>query len=224
MSIDPSLVKVICFDIDGTLSDTDDQMIASLENRFRFLLRIFSHYKVHKLFRRLVMGFEAPVSVVYGLLDWLGFKRLLAFIMSRIGGRGYRRKKGFLLISGAKGMLAELSARYPLAIISTRDAASSTEFLQQFHLEKYFKAVITSQTCRHTKPFPDPLLFAAQQLKVSPRACLMVGDTAIDIKTGQRAGAQTVGVLSGFGTRRELTRAGADAILHSLTDLKELLI
>ena len=35
---------------------------------------------------------------------------------------------------------------------------------------------------------------------VAPRDCLMIGDTTIDIRTGRAAGAQTVGVLCGFGT------------------------
>ena len=51
---------------------------------------------------------------------------------------------------------------------------------------------------------------------------LMVGDTTVDVKTGRRAGAQTLGVLCGFGTEKELIRAGADLILASTADLKDL--
>ena len=47
----------------------------------------------------------------------------------------------------------------------------------------------------------------------------MVGDTAADIQSGKKAGAQTVGVLCGFGDRQELERAGADLILETTTDL-----
>jgi len=46
-----------------------------------------------------------------------------------------------------------------------------------------------------------------------------VGDTTVDIRAGRTAGAQTVGVLCGFGARRELERAGADLILPSVADL-----
>ena len=54
------------------------------------------------------------------------------------------------------------------------------------------------------KPHPEPLLFAAKAMGVDPAACLMIGDTTIDIRTGVAAGAQTVGVLCGFGTEDEL--------------------
>ena len=42
----------------------------------------------------------------------------------------------------------------------------------------------------------------------------MVGDTVVDIQAGKAAGAQTVGVLCGFGTQRELERAGADSLVE----------
>ena len=50
-------------------------------------------------------------------------------------------------------------------------------------------------------------------------ACLMVGDTRMDVLAGKRAGAQMVAVLCGFGERRELARAGADLILENTADL-----
>lgn len=47
----------------------------------------------------------------------------------------------------------------------------------------------------------------------------MVGDTTVDMLAGRRAGAQTVGVLCGFGERGELESAGADVLLESTADL-----
>jgi phosphoglycolate phosphatase len=52
----------------------------------------------------------------------------------------------------------------------------------------------------------------------------MVGDTVVDILAGKKAGTQTVGVLCGFGEKRELERAGADLILPSTTDLADYLL
>ncbi len=51
----------------------------------------------------------------------------------------------------------------------------------------------------------------------------MVGDTVVDIRAGKAAGAQTVGVLCGFGEEDELRKAGADMILHSPVDLLSIL-
>jgi phosphoglycolate phosphatase len=49
--------------------------------------------------------------------------------------------------------------------------------------------------------------------------CLMIGDTTVDMRAGKAAGAQTVGVLCGFGERPELERTGANLILESTPEL-----
>src|SRR5450756_1035468 len=97
--------------------------------------------------------------------------------------------------SRRQGNASSFSMRYPLAVISARDARSTHLFLDQFELTPFFQVIVTGQTAEHTKPYPDPVLFAAQALKVPPESCLMVGDTPVDIRAGKTAGAQTVGVL-----------------------------
>ena len=96
--------------------------------------------------------------------------------------------------------------------------------MQQFELSNLFSAIATSQTCRHTKPYPDPILWVARQMGVAPENCLMVGDTVMDIKAGRAAGAQTAGVLCGFGTRQELEKARANIIVRTTADLNEYLL
>jgi phosphoglycolate phosphatase-like HAD superfamily hydrolase len=51
----------------------------------------------------------------------------------------------------------------------------------------------------------------------------MIGDTTVDILAGKAAGAQTVGVLCGFGEEAELRRAGADLIVKDLKELFDLM-
>jgi phosphoglycolate phosphatase len=52
----------------------------------------------------------------------------------------------------------------------------------------------------------------------------MVGDTTVDIRAARAAGAQSVGVLCGFGERDELERAGANLILESTAQIPEILL
>jgi phosphoglycolate phosphatase-like HAD superfamily hydrolase len=51
----------------------------------------------------------------------------------------------------------------------------------------------------------------------------MIGDTTVDIRAGKSAGAQTVGVLCGFGEEKELRNMGADLILSNTHQLAEVL-
>jgi phosphoglycolate phosphatase-like HAD superfamily hydrolase len=88
----------------------------------------------------------------------------------------------------------------------------------------YFEAIVTGLSAPHTKPFPDPIFLAAQKMGVKPSECVMIGDTTVDIRAGRSAGAQTIGVLCGFGEEKELREMGADLIIsntHQLVDVLE---
>ena len=127
--------------------------------------------------------------------------------------------KEYWLVPGVDEMLKTLAEKYPLGIVSARDERSSLAFLDQFGLSGLFRVVVTSQSVRHTKPFPDPMFYAAEKLAIAPENCLMVGDTPVDIRAARLAGMQSVGVLCGFGREKGLRRAGADVILRSTADL-----
>jgi phosphoglycolate phosphatase len=120
--------------------------------------------------------------------------------------------------------LTRLHVSYPMAIVSTRGERGVRAFLDQFGLAPLFHCVASGRTCRRTKPHPAPLLWAARQMGLPPEACLMVGDTTVDILTARAAGAQSVGVLCGFGERAELERAGADLILNTTQELEGVLL
>jgi len=127
------------------------------------------------------------------------------------------------VIPGVEGMLETLAGHYPMAVVSARDAESTNRFLEHFDLEKYFEVIVTAQTCPHTKPFPDPVLYAAEQLGLSPEDCVMIGDTIVDVHAGKAANTQTVAVLCGFGVSQELEQAGANLILSTTSDILKIL-
>jgi HAD superfamily hydrolase (TIGR01549 family) len=219
MSFDPTRVKAVCFDVDGTLSDTDDIWVAQIEQRLHFLKIVVPGNDLHTLARRMVMSSETPMNAVYHWLDVLSLDDNIARIYERMIRRRKQKAPSFSLMAGANETLAELSARFPLSVVSARDEYTTQEFLDQFSLRSYFHFTVTSQTCEHTKPYPQPILWVAERMQVPPENCMMVGDTTVDILAGKAAGAQTVGLLCGFGTERELRRAGADLVLKDLPEL-----
>jgi len=127
-------------------------------------------------------------------------------------------------VPGVDEMLARLYGRFPMAVVSARDEKGTMRFLEQFGLTKYFDSIITGLSADHTKPYPDPVLLAARELNTPPEHCLMIGDTTVDIRAGRSAGAQTVGVLCGFGEENELRKMGADLILESTPKLADILL
>ena len=219
MSLDLNRIKALCFDVDGTLSDTDD-LYTQKVTRF-FPRPIFKDPS--RAARRFVMWMEAPGNALLGLADTVGLDDEMVAVIHWLSLRRKHSQKKFLLVPGVDEMLKQLHGRFPMSVVSARDERGTMTFLEQFGLVKYFDAVITGLSAPHTKPYPDPVLLAAQKMNVPPQNCLMIGDTTVDIRAGRSARAQTVGVLCGFGEEAELRRMGADEVLQDTTKLLGLL-
>jgi HAD superfamily hydrolase (TIGR01549 family) len=224
-------IRALCFDVDGTIADTDDHLVAQLAAALD-RVPLVSGRRAERLARQAVMGLETPVHGAYALLDQLG----LDVPMSRLRARLKRVKAQGVdpahtrnpeaidevpheMVAGVQEMLKKLAADYPMCTITTGGAPRVERFLEHYEVRELFTAVVGAQTTRRMKPHPEPLLYAAKAMGVDPRECLMIGDTTIDIRTGRSAGAQTVGVLCGFGTESELRRTGAQMILRTTSDL-----
>ena len=219
MSLELPRIKALCFDVDGTLSDTDDLYIQKIALFFpRFLFK-----DPVRAARRFIMWIEAPGNALLGLADSLGMDDEMVAVIHWLSLRRRYSPKKFLLVPGVDEMLKQLHGRYPMAVVSARDEAGTMAFLEQFDLVQYFDVIVTGLSAKHTKPYPDPILLAAQRMNVSLENCLMIGDTTVDIRAGKSAGAQTVGVLCGFGEESELKKMGADLILEDTTKLLDVL-
>jgi phosphoglycolate phosphatase-like HAD superfamily hydrolase len=219
MPLDLSRIRALCFDVDGTLSDTDDLYARKVTRLLpRFLFR-----DPARAARRLVMWIESPGNALMGIPDRFGLDDELAAVIDWLSRHRNRTWKAFLLVPGVDALLARLHGHFPMAVVSARDDRGTRAFLDHFGLTRYFNVIVTALTAEHTKPYPDPILFAAQKMNVPPQNCLMIGDTTVDIRAGKSAGAQTVGVLCGFGEEPELRGRGADLILPSTAELGKVL-
>jgi phosphoglycolate phosphatase-like HAD superfamily hydrolase len=212
-------IRALCFDVDGTLSDTDDLYVQKVA-------RFFPHFLFRdpaRAARRFVMWVEAPGNALLGLTDTIGLDDEIIALIDWISRHRKMSSRKFLLVPGVGEMLEHLKGKYPMAIVSARDENGTMRFLEQFDLVKYFDVIVTGQSAEHTKPYPDPILLAARNMNVKPEECLMIGDTTVDMRAGKSAGTQTVGVLCGFGEEDELLKMGADMILKSTPDLMDTL-
>ncbi|MCI0521646.1 MAG: HAD family hydrolase [Chloroflexi bacterium] len=224
MPLDTQKIRALCFDVDGTLSDTDDQFVLRLAGWLHPFRALFPGSDVKPFARRVIMATERPGNLLLGIPDRLGLDDELATLADWLYRRGLgKTPRPFLLIPGVRQALQTLYAHYPMSIVSARGERTTRLFLEQFNLQPFFRCVVTAQTAAHTKPFPDPILYAAAQMGVPPEACLMIGDTTVDLRAGKAAGAQTAGVLCGFGEEAELLHCGADVILASTAFLPETL-
>ena len=224
-SLDISRIQAICFDLDGTLIDTDEKYVARAARWLRPLSHILPDSNPEALARRIVMAVETPFNTALGLFDRFNLDEFFGPLLDRLHrSRGLAAVDAISLIPDALSTLERLSPRFPLGIATSRDRWSAAAILETADLNRFLQCVATARTTLRAKPHPQPIIWAANQLGVHPHSLLMVGDTTVDIRAGCAAGAQTAGVLSGFGERRELTEAGANIILDRTLDLADLLL
>lgn len=223
--LDLTRIHALLFDMDGTLADTDDAYIAAAGKMIRPFHFIFPDRDPTRFLRWGLMKTETPLNWLLTLPDQLGLDTQMMALTDRLHRlRGQGTPRQFLIIEGTRLMLETLAVRYPLALVTSRDQRGVEAFLDQFELRPYFKTVVSALTASRIKPHPAPVRKAAELLGVPTEQCLMTGDTTVDIDAGRKAGAQTAGVLCGFGERDELERAGATLILEKTADLTKVLL
>ena len=111
-----------------------------------------------------------------------------------------------------------------MSVVTNRNEVTTMAFLDSHQLTPFFTSVMASQSCRRTKPFAEPLHAAAKSMGVPVEDCLMIGDTIVDVHAAIAANAQSLAVLCGFGTEKQLLKAGAQEILPSTSLLAEFLL
>jgi len=220
--LDKTKIKSIIFDVDGTLRDTDNEMVRGIE---LFLLK-FEFFILSKnaqtAARSIVMNIENPAQFILHYADKWGWDTFIHQVIQGIRWllKPFMNNRNFQTIEGIKPMIVELAKHYPLAIASAGNEQTLRAFLAHADIAQYFVCVATALTCRHTKPFADPVVWAGVEVE----NCIMVGDTTVDMLAGKNAKTQTVAVLCGFGEREELEALKPNVILSTTADLTAILI
>lgn len=124
---------------------------------------------------------------------------------------------------GVSEMLATLSKRYPLALLSNKGEALSRKILDGLGLSPLFREILGGDTLPTRKPDPTGLLLVAERLGVPAGKLLLVGDTWIDAETAANAGCPFVLVEWGFprppkidGVKADLRVARAEELVVAL--------
>jgi phosphoglycolate phosphatase len=128
------------------------------------------------------------------------------------------------LLPGALEALNELKKlNIRMAICTTSSDKAATFILRRFKVDKYFQLLVSRDQVKNVKPSTEQCEVALKTLKVRPKNILIVGDSVNDMKSANELKALAVGLTTGFSTKEQLTAAGANYVITSLTDLPVLI-
>jgi len=209
-------LRAVLFDVDGTLLDTRDAWIAAFDAGLAAIRKTS------------ISGSEAaqwigtPIEVIYAERCGLGGDDLTKAVREFQRVEAASVHEGMRAYPGIRETLASLAA-WKLAAVTNKRHDTSVEALRVTGLLSFFPLVLGGDSVPRKKPAPDPILRAASALGVQPTECAVVGDTENDVRAGKAAGARTIGVTWGYGTRARLEAVGVDYLIETPEALPPLL-
>jgi len=127
------------------------------------------------------------------------------------------------LISGARRVLAQISRKHALGLVTSGDGDRVRRQLREFGLTRLFSARVCGGDTLRKKPHPEPLRLAMQQMELEPACCAYIGDAPQDVEMARRAGVLAIGVLGPFPTEKRLRAARPEFLIGSLEELPDVL-
>jgi phosphoglycolate phosphatase len=208
-------LKLIMFDLDGTLVDT----VQDITDALNYALKPYG-------IKRLTVGDTMK-------LVGEGISRLIEKALP-IEKRQFKDEVTQRFIGYYSEHLTDKSREYPhvketlknltgfkKAVISNKREDLSKRVIEELDLSEYFDLIIGSDTAGERKPSAVPILYVISKLGVSPEESIIVGDSNFDIEAGKKAGIKTIAVTYGYRLRKFLT--GADYIIDDIRELVPLL-
>ena len=121
---------------------------------------------------------------------------------------------------GVTALLEELKSKgIKLAVLSNKPHLQTIAVVNEILGEGLFDWVQGQQEGVPRKPDPTAALYIAEKFQLPKEACVYIGDSDVDMQTGNAAGMKTVGVTWGFRSKDVLLAHGAQHIIDSANEL-----
>ena len=210
-------IKAIILDFDGTLGDTTDLIIRTIQATIKEL--------------GLPSRTDAECAAMIGLRltdtppalfpeenvdvnEYASTYRRLFHI--------FNTDDAVKIYPGVMKTLTELKDRgFTLTIASSRSHSTLDDYVMKLGFSDLISLVMGAEDVSEGKPAPEAVNKTLQKLNIKAEEALVVGDTSFDIDMGRNAGAKTCGVTYGNGTTESLSNA--DWLIDDFSKLLDLI-
>ena len=218
MSAANPVVRAVLFDLDGTLVDSAPDLVGCVQDVMRE--RGARPLPFKNLRQFVSKGMRGLLTAAYGadFIDSEEYPDVLERCLKLYSQRLAERSR---LFPGMRRVLDSLaSRRIPWGVVTNKPEYLTRPLLEALDLADECAVAVGGGTTTHTKPHPEPMIYAADRLAVKPRACVMLGDDPRDIQAARGAGMTGLAAAWGyFPADEDLDAWGAAAILQSPADL-----
>lgn len=176
------MVKLLIFDMDGTLIDTDEVLFQTWKELF-----LLYKPKDYVIDREFVRGFSGPPveeSIARAFPE-----KDPKFILNEYRERTKKYYDLYLnIFPGELEVLKKLKEDgYIFAIATSKNREMAIKTLEKYNINQYFSYILTSSDHFKTKPNPEMINFIINNLGINKEEALMIGDTKYDFLAAQNA-------------------------------------
>jgi phosphoglycolate phosphatase len=199
-AFDPHSIKLVIFDLDGTLIDSRLDLVHSVNAALRHIGRpelpedIIASY----------VGDGAPILIQRALggekVEEALIKKGLEFFLSYYREHKLDHTTVYAGIPEALGTIQKSANGTPrtLAVLSNKPVHPSRAIVEALGLGKFFSQIYGGNSFPSKKPDPEGARKLLEEYGVAAQHAAMIGDSHVDVSTGRNAGMVTVGVTYGF--------------------------
>jgi phosphoglycolate phosphatase len=201
-AFDPHSIKLVIFDLDGTLIDSRLDLVHSVNAALRHIGRpelpddVIASY----------VGDGAPILIQRALggevIEEALVRKGLEFFLSYYREHKLDHTTIYPGIAEALAAVQRSSNGTPrkMAVLTNKPVNPSRAIVEALGLRPFFCQIYGGNSFATKKPDPEGALKLLQETGVQPEQAAIVGDSNVDVRTGRNAGLWTVGVTYGFAT------------------------
>ena len=214
--------KVLLFDLDGTLTDSEEGILNCVRYGLESCGFPVPEYEV-------LRAFIGP-PLMYSCTHFCGLSKadsesVILKYRERYSEKGIYENR---LYDGIKELLSDLKkAGYKIALATSKPEVFALRILEHFDIAEYFDAAAGSTIGREDETKADMIRLAMKRLGLHEEDkpfVLMTGDRKHDIIGAHECGIDAAGVYYGFAPAGELEKYGADHILNDVDSIRRMLL
>ncbi len=220
---DPHKIRLLIFDLDGTLIDSRLDLVHSVNATLRHMKRpelpddVIASY----------VGDGAPALIGRALGKEAGDEKLvrsgLEYFLAYYREHKLDHTHVYEGISEALASMQNSHNGLPrkMAVLSNKPVNPSRAIVEALGLGKFFPLVYGGNSFATKKPDPEGAQTILRETGSEPQETLIVGDSGVDVLTGRNAGTWTCGVTYGFAPHT-LRDAAPDVLVDRPGELAQL--